>query len=324
MAKVAAEAGVSAATVSRVLTGSAQVSAATRRQVYAAASRLGYLRRGERPGDHRHPPIVAAVICEPSTRVFNDPFFARFIRGAEAHLSNRSVPLPLLPTAGPLLPATEKYLLGGGLDGVLLVSVHGRHPLALALAGTRLPVRAAGRPVDEVRMPFVDVDNRGGARAAVEVLLRTRRRIALIAGPSDLPAAQDRLTGYLEAVTAAGHPPLVAAGDFTPLGGRNAMRQLLDQDPHLDAVFAASDPMALGAMLALRQSGRRIPADVAMIGFDDVPAAAFADPPLSTVRQPVERLGALAAELLFEQVLTGGPAADDQVIATDLVLRSST
>jgi len=324
MAKVAAEAGVSPATVSRVLTGSAQVSAATRRQVYAAASRLGYLRRGERPGDHRHPPVIAAVICEPTTRVFNDPFFVRFIRGAETYLSAQAVALPLVPAAGPLFPSMEKYLLGGGLDGILLVSVHGRHPLALTLAGTELPVRAAGRPVEEVRIPFVDVDNRGGARAAVELLLRTRRRIALIAGPTDLPAAQDRMAGYLDALADAGRAPLVAAGDFTPRGGRNAMRQLLDQDPHLEAVFAASDPMAMGAMLALRQAGRRIPDDVAVIGVDDVSAAASTDPPLSTVRQPVERLGALAAELLFEQLVGDGRPADDQIIPTELVIRSST
>jgi DNA-binding LacI/PurR family transcriptional regulator len=324
MAEVAAESGVSPATVSRVLTGSAQVSATTRRQVYAAVSRLGYLRPGERPGDSRHPPILAVVICEPTTRVFNDPFFVRFIGGAETYLSGRGVPLPLISAAGPVFASTEKHLLGGGSDGVLLVSVHGRHPLALTLAGTRLPIRAAGRPVAEVPMPFVDVDNRGGARAAVRLLLKTRKRIALIAGPADLPAARDRLGGYLDALAEAGHPPLIAAGDFTPMGGKNAMRLLLDQAPNLDAVFAASDPMAMGAMMALRQAGRRIPTDVAMIGFDDVTAAAFSDPPLTTVRQPVERLGALAAELLFEQVLSGGGPADDQILDTELVIRSST
>ncbi|WP_269810741.1 LacI family DNA-binding transcriptional regulator [Kineosporia rhizophila] len=324
MARVAAEAGVSPATVSRVLTGSAQVSALTRQQVYAAASRLGYLRRGERPGDSRHPPVISAVICEPTTRLFNDPFFVRFVSGAETFLSGRGVPLPLISAPGPVFASTEKHLLGGGSDGVLLVSVHGRHPLALTLAGTRLPIRAAGRPVKEVQLPFVDVDNRGGARAAVELLLRTRRRIAMIAGPSDLPAARDRLNGYLEALAAAGRLPLVAAGDFTPRGGMNAMRLLLDQAPGLDAVFAASDPMAMGAMTALHQAGRQIPGDVAVIGFDDVTAAVFADPPLTTVRQPVERLGALAAELLFEQVVSGSGPADDQILDTELVIRSST
>ncbi|GAB3250197.1 LacI family DNA-binding transcriptional regulator [Kineosporia babensis] len=324
MVEVAAEAGVSPATVSRVLSGSAHVSDTTRRQVYSAVSRLGYLRRGERPGDSRHPPIIAAVVCEPTTRMFNDPFFLRFISGAETYLAGRGVPLPLLSAASPVFASTEKHLLGGGSDGVLLVSVHGPHPLALTLAGTRLPIRAAGRPVEGVHMPFVDVDNRGGARAAVELLLKTRKKIALIAGPSDLPAARDRLTGYLDALAEAGRPPLVAAGDFTPRGGKNAMRLLLDQAPNLDAVFAASDPMAIGAMMALRQAGRRIPGDVAIIGFDDVTAAAFTDPPLTTVRQPVERLGALAAELLFEQVVSGGRPAEDQILDTELVIRSST
>jgi DNA-binding LacI/PurR family transcriptional regulator len=324
MREVAAEAGVSPATVSRVFTGSAQVSAGTRRQVHAAVSRLGYLRRGERPGDTRHPPIISAVICEPTARVFNDPFFVRLIGGAETYLAGRGAPLPLISASNPSFAATERHLLGGGSDGVLLVSVHGRHPLALTLASTRLPIRCAGRPVDNVEMPYVDVDNRGGARAAVELLLKTRRRIATIAGPADLPAARDRLTGYLDALAAAGRQPLVASGDFTPMGGKNAMRLLLDQAPHLDAVFAASDPMAMGAMSTLRQAGRRVPGDVAVIGFDDVTAAAFTDPPLTTVRQSVERLGALAAELLFEQVVSGSAPADDLILATELVIRGTT
>jgi DNA-binding LacI/PurR family transcriptional regulator len=324
MLEVAAEAGVSPATVSRVLTGSAQVTSSTRRQVHAAVSRLGYLRRGERPGDLRHPPIIAAVICEPTARVFNDPFFVRLISGAESYLAGRGAPLPVMSAVNASLAATERHLLGGGSDGVILVSVHGRHPLALTLAGTCLPIRCAGRPVDNVDLPYVDVDNRGGARVAVELLLRTRRRIATITGPPDLPAARDRLAGYLDAITAAGRQPLIAAGDFTPRGGKNAMRLLLDQAPNLDAVFVASDPMAFGAMSSLRQAGRRIPADVAVIGFDDVTAAAFTDPPLTTVRQSVERLGALAAKLVFEQALTGGTPADNLILATELVVRGST
>ncbi len=323
MLEVAAEAGVSAATVSRVFSGSAQVTAATRQQVYAAAARVGYLRRGERPGDTRHPPIIAAVICEPTARVFSDPFFVRFISGAETYLAGRGAPLPLMSAANRSFAATERHLLGGGADGVLLVSVHGRHPLALTLAGAGFPIRCAGRPVDHVQMPFVDVDNRGGARSAVELLVRSRHRIATISGPADLPAARDRLAGYLDALAAAGRQPLIASGDFTPLGGKNAMRQLLDQAPQLDAVFAASDPMAMGALATLRQAGRRVPEDVAVIGFDDVTAAAFTSPPLTTVRQPVERLGALAAELLFEQVVSGSSPAADLILATELVLRRS-
>src|SRR3954451_11989365 len=261
MLEVAAEAGVSPATVSRVITGSAQVTAATRRQVHAAISRIGYVPRGARPGDTRHPPVIAAVICESTMRVFNDPFFVRLIGGAESYLAGRGAPLPLMSAANPSLAVTERHLLGGGCDGVLLVSVHGRHPLALTLAATQLPVRCAGRPVDNVDVPYVDVDNRQGARRAVELLLKTRKSIATITGPVDLPAARDRLCGYLDAMAAggrpplggcagrrarrgrAGRPPLVPSGDFTPLGGKNAMRLLLDQSPHLDAVFAASDPM---------------------------------------------------------------------------------
>lgn len=324
MIEVATEAGVSPATVSRVLTGSAQVTAATRRQVHAAISRIGYLPRGSRPGDNRHAPIITAVICEPTIRVFNDPFFVRLIGGAERFLAERGGPLPLMSAASPALAVTERHLLGGGADGVLLASVRGKHPLAMTLAATRLPVRCAGRPTEDMDVPYVDVDNRDGARRAVELLLRTRSTVATICGPTALPAARDRLNGYLDAISAAGRQPLVVPADFTPRGGGHAMRLLLDRSPHLDAVFVASDPMAFGAMSALRHAGRSIPGDVAVIGFDDVPQAAFTDPPLSTVRQPVEQLGALAAQLLFEQIVHGTPPAPDQILPTVIVERGTT
>jgi DNA-binding LacI/PurR family transcriptional regulator len=324
MIEVATEAGVSPATVSRVLTGSAHVAADTRRQVHAAISRIGYLPRGSRPGDNRHAPIITAVICEPTMRVFNDPFFVRLIGGAERYLAERGGALPLLSAATPGLAVTEKHLLGGGSSGVLLASVRGKHPLALTLAATRLPVRCAGRPPEDMDVPYVDVDNREGARRAVEMLLRTRSQVATIAGPTTLPAARDRLNGYLDAISAAGRQPLIVAGDFTPRGGGHAMRLLLDRAPQLDAVFVASDPMAFGAMSVLKHAGRTIPGDVAVIGFDDVPQAAFCETPLTTVRQPVEELGALAAQLLFEQVVSGGPAAPNQILPTTIVERSTT
>jgi DNA-binding LacI/PurR family transcriptional regulator len=324
MIEVAHEAGVSPATVSRVLTGSAHVAAATRRQVHAAISRIGYLPRGSRPGDHRHAPIITAVMCEPTLRVFNDPFFVRLIGGAERFLAERGGALPLMSAASPALAVTEKHLLNGGSSGVLLASVRGKHPLALTLAATRLPVRCAGRPPEDMDVPYVDVDNQDGARRAVELLLKTRSTVAHISGPIALAAAHDRLNGYLDAVTAAGRQPLVVPGDFTPRGGGHAMRLLLDRAPHLDAVFVASDPMAFGAMSVLRHAGRSIPGDVAVIGFDDVPQAAYADPPLTTVRQPVEELGALAAQLLYEQVVTGAPPAPDQILSTTIVERATT
>jgi DNA-binding LacI/PurR family transcriptional regulator len=324
MIEVASEAGVSPATVSRVLTGSAPVAATTRRQVHAAISRIGYLPRGSRPGDNRHAPIITAVICEPTMRVFTDPFFVRLIAGAERFLAERGSALPLMSAADPALAVTERHLLGGGSGGVLLASVRGRHPLALTLAATQLPVRCAGRPPEGMDVPYVDVDNRDGARRAVEMLLRTRSMVATITGPTALPAARDRLNGYLDAVSAAGRQPLIVPGDFTARGGGHAMSVLLDRAPHLDGVFVASDPMAFGAMSVLRHAGRTIPGDVAVIGFDDVPHAAFSDPPLTTVRQPVEQLGALAAQLLFEQVVTGSAAAPNEILPTTIVERGTT
>jgi DNA-binding LacI/PurR family transcriptional regulator len=167
------------------------------------------------------------------------------------------------------------------------------------------------------------VDNHGGARQAVEHLVnRGRRTVATIAGRQDMSAGVDRLAGYREVLDAAGLSPTVAYGDFTHASGVHAMSRLLDQRPGLDAVFVASDIMAAGALHALRKSGRRVPEDVAVVGFDDLPLAQHTQPPLTTVRQPLERVGAAAAELLLT-ALDGIPIGVDPVLPTTLVARAS-
>jgi DNA-binding LacI/PurR family transcriptional regulator len=182
----------------------------------------------------------------------------------------------------------ERYVSGRHVDGVILLSTHGADPLPAALARAQVPVVSHGRPAGTARLPYGDCDNLGGARTAVRHLLeRGRRRIATIAGPPDMTAGQDRLTGYREELAGSDRRSLVAMGDFTRESGAAATRRLLADDPGLDAVFAASDLMALGALHALRAAGRRVPDDVAVVGFDDIDAARFADPPLTTVHQPI-------------------------------------
>ena len=171
--------------------------------------------------------------------------------------------------------------------------------------------------------PIVGVDSISGATAAARHLLeRGRRRIATICGPQDMPAGIDRLAGLRAGLGTAGLVA-VATGDFTRESGERAMRQLLDAAPDLDAVFVASDLMALGALQALRASGRSVPHDVAVIGFDDSPAACYADPPLSTVRQPVVELGRLLARQLV-RIIDGERIEDALILPTELVVRSST
>ena len=319
--EVAAAAGVSAATVSRVLTGRVRVSTSARVQVHDAITRLGYVR-------HRAPrqtllnpqdSTIAAVVCEPSARMFHDPFFSRLLTGAEQALARHGLPLLIMSATRATVPAATPFLTTGGVAGVLLVSAHNHNPIAISLASSRVVVRSAGRPPDGISLPFADVDNLDGARQAVEhLLLRGRRRIATIAGPPDLPAAADRLLGWRAAMDAAGIAGPVAFGDFTSSSGAHAMAWLLDRAPQLDGVFAASDAMAIGAMQALRRAGRRVPADVAIVGFDDAPLAVHAS--LTTIRQPVEDLGAISAEL----VLAGEELRhENPVLPTELIVRAT-
>jgi len=195
--------------------------------------------------------------------------------------------------------------------------------LPRTLAGRGVPVVCSGRPLGRSRLPYVDVDHRTGVEAAVSHLLATgRRRVATIAGPQDMVGGVDRLRAYRSAMRRAGMRPLAAMGDFTRGSGAAAMHQLLQVHPTIDAVFAASDLMARGALTALRRAGRRVPDDVAVIGFDDLDQARQADPTLTTVHQPVDTIG---RELARQAVrLTGGERVETRIVLpTRLVVRQS-
>jgi DNA-binding LacI/PurR family transcriptional regulator len=317
--EVAAAAGVSAATVSRVLTGRVRVSTSARVQVHDAIARLGYVRhRAPRQSDRQASGLpIAAVVFEPVARLFYDTFCARLLTGAEDELARRGVPLLTMTASRGTVSSATRFLTSGGVGGVLLLGADDRHPLVVSLAASLVPLRAAGRP--PLQIPYADVDNRDGARQAVEhLMLRGRRTIATIAGPPASPAAADRLDGYRRTMAAAGRQPIVAYGDFTTASGGHAAAWLLDRVPRLDAIFVASDSMAAGALQALRKAGRRVPEDVAVVGFDDAPLASFTTPALTTVRQPVEDLGAVTAALLLE------PEIDNPILPTELVVRAST
>jgi DNA-binding LacI/PurR family transcriptional regulator len=323
LAHVARLAGVSPATASRVLNGSARVSPAARQLVRDAVDQLGYVRhRAARSTAGRRTRSVATVVCEPNVRLFADPFYSRVLAGASAVFAERDV--PMLLAAGDRAGALERYLCGGHVDGVLVMNARGRHPLTATLPAAGVPVTLVGRPLQPNALPYVDADNRGGARRAVEHLLASgRRSIATIAGPPDVSPGVDRLAGYRTALEDAGLPVgPIAYGDFTRPAGVHAMTRLLDHRPNLDAVFVASDLMAVGALHALRQAGRRVPDDVAVIGFDDLPLAAYTQPALTTVRQPVEEIGMAAARRLLA-LMEGCAVGGDPVLPTSLVLRLS-
>jgi LacI family transcriptional regulator len=198
-------------------------------------------------------------------------------------------------------------------------------PLAAQLLENEVPFVMIGRPDDLTKTSFIDVDNVNGAYSAVTHLIRLGyQRIATITGPLNTPVGLDRRQGYLNALNERGQvvdESLISEGDFTEAGGYLAMQRLLLYQP--EAVFVASDTMALGALRALRSAGLVVPRDIAIVGFDDLPSAAISDPPLTTVRQPIRRLGAEAVEALID-ILTKGPQPPRHVVmTTQLVIRNS-
>jgi LacI family transcriptional regulator len=210
------------------------------------------------------------------------------------------------------------------LDGVIVTATRGGDPLIPQLLANRVPFVLHGRHEDP-RASFVEVDNVSGAYMAVTHLVRLgRRRIGLIAGPSGSLAAEDRQRGFLNALLERRVPVdenLIIHGDFTETSSYEAMQRLLRHEP--DAVFVASDSMALGALRGLREAGKRVPDEVAVVGFDDMPQAATADPPLTTIRQPIQRAGVLAVEMLTDVLENGSEPPRRIILPTELVIRDS-
>ncbi|EMF29110.1 LacI family transcriptional regulator [Streptomyces gancidicus BKS 13-15] len=322
-------------TVSRVINGSPRVSEATRAAVEAAVAELGYVpNTAARALAANRTDAIALVVPEPETRFFTEPYFSDMLRGVGAALTDTEMQL-LLIFAGSDRERQRlaQYLAAHRVDGVLLVSVHADDPLPDMLSQLEIPAVISGpRSADET-LTSVDSDNYGGARQAVEHLLaRGRRTVAHITGRLDVYGAQRRVDGYRDALREAGHAVdelLIEPGDFSEGGGRRAMQALLERRPDLDAVFAASDVTAAGARQVLREAGRRIPDDVALVGYDDSAIARHMEPPLTSVRQPIEEMGRAMTDLLLREVADRRPSATRElerrqmVLATELVERAS-
>jgi DNA-binding LacI/PurR family transcriptional regulator len=323
---VAVRAGVSRATVSRVVNGSTTVAPQIRDVVLRAVQELGYVpNQAARSLVTQRTNSMALVFPEAAARVFSDDeLFPGLVLGVSQELEAADQQLVLMMASSVASHARiERYTTAGHVDGVMLASMHGADPMPMVLQRHEIPVVVNGRAMGSSSVPYVDVDSKGGAAAAVRHLIDAgRTRIGTIAGPQDMVAGIDRLAGYRSAMRAAHRRSLVALGEFTRESGAVAMRQLLAEAPDLDAVFVASDLMALGAMRALAEAGRRVPDDIAVVGFDDFELARYADPPLTTVRQPIIDLGrTLARQLLC---LVAGEAIERAVVLpTSLVVRGS-
>jgi LacI family transcriptional regulator len=325
--QIAKLSGVSRSTVSRVINDDPNVSDKTRHKVLEVVKRLNF-----------HPHAAARSLAAGRTRVlglvipmgvsalFTDPYFPLLIQGVSSACNAHDHSVMLWLAEPEYERRTIRQVLHSNLiDGVILASQLNDDPVGQALIDGDLPFVLVGRHPTNNNVNYADVDNMASAREAVTHLLRLgRRRVATITGPQNMIAGVDRRVGYEAALRQRGlsiEPELIADGEFTEAGGYAAMRRLMPHQP--DAVFAASDMMALGAMRALREAGLRVPEDVAVVGFDDMPFAASTTPALTTVRQPVHRTGAVAAETLIDLIEHPGSQPRRIVLPTELVIRQS-
>jgi LacI family transcriptional regulator len=273
--------------------------------------------------------IIGAIIPEALTTLFTDPFFPLLLSGITQACNAHHYHLMLSLFNGPA-GQEEMYrrvVHSGHLDGVVVASTRVDDPLMARLLADRVPSVMVGRHPDE-RVSYVDADNVAGARMAVEHLIHIgHHRIATITGPLNMTSGEDRLEGYLQALAAHRLPvdeDLIVEGDFTEFSSMAAARRLLSLS--VTAIFAASDIMAVGALKVIREAGLQVPQDVALVGFDDVPVFSALQPALTTVRQPIEQMGSMAADLLLN-LLQDPPNADAPahkiVLPARLVVRES-
>ncbi len=327
LAEIAKESGVSRSTVSRVINNDPRVSPETRLRVQEVIRRLNYqpnpMARSLAGGRSR---IIGLVIPIGVGRIFADPYIPQLIQGVSSACSARNY-LVMLWAAEPEdeRSTMQKILQNRLLDGVIISSMLMDDPLLEALPGSQMPFVAIGRHPGNPHIHYVDVDNIRSSREMVEFMLRQgSRRPGTICGPLRMIAGVDRLQGYREALEQWDlpvQPERIVMGDFSEESGYAGMQKLLLQDP--DAVFAASDAMAAGALRAITEAGLQVPGDIALTGFDDMPFAARMSPPLTTVRQPILKVGAAAAETLINVIERDGNELHQVILPTELIIRES-
>jgi len=321
---VAQSAGVSVATVSRVLNRLDVVSEATRERVSQAAAKLGYIpHSGARSLSLRRTECIGAILPD-----LHGEFFSEIIRGIDRVARQRGQHLLLTPShdhADELAAALRS--MQGRADGVLVMSPHLDAEVLRRNLPSTMPAVLMNTPRHGTPYSSFLVDNHGGASAMVRHLwARGHRRIAMIAGPEGNFDADERRRGFLETLAklAPRTQPQVLRGDFTEASGHRAGRELAAMRSRPDAVFAANDTMAIGCLYALHEAGLEVPKDVAIAGFDDIPVARHTNPPLTTVRVSIAELGEAAFERLLRAIeRRGQDKPTKQLLRTELVVRAS-
>lgn len=324
--EVARRAGVSRGTASRVINGAPHVSSKARASVLKAIEELRFVpnRAARSLVTQRHETVALAISGTDTQHFAEHPFFSEVVIGIGAALAEADLELLLVLGATTRnVDQLRRRLSSHRVDGVMLLSLHGNDPLYAVVEAADVPTVVGGKPLGIEPEHYVDSDNRGGARQAVEHLVHSgRKRIATITGPLDMDVGVARYDGFRDALSAAGRPAdQVAHGDFSPESAVRAMSELLGKYPDLDAVFAASDSMASVVLNILRDHGRRVPDDVAVVGFDDRPLGQHTSPPLTTVHQPIRSLGYEMARMLI--ALIKGDPVSSLILPTKLVIRES-
>lgn len=322
---VARAAGVSPATVSRVLNGTGRVSADRAERVRAVVAKLGYQPFSPARALRRQATDVWAVIVAD----IENPFFTLIVRGIEDGAQKRGFRV-MLCNSDEDLEKEAGYIdvaLAERMGGVVIAVASTQKSRLAPLLERGVPVvaidrRPAGHDVD-----CVLVDNKlGAAQATAHLLEAGARRIACITGPRRVSTANERVAGYEEALRAAGRTleaSLVVREDFRPRGGYDAIQRLCAGAEQPDAVFVANNLMTVGALRSLRDLGLRVPDDVRVVGFDDAPWAALVQPPLTVVSQPAYEIGRIAAELLLEKREDPGREPREVMLVPELIVRES-
>ena len=322
---IALAAGVSEATVSRVLNGDESVHPDRAKRVHEAVDKLGYRKNRVASALASGRSGLIAVVIDDDVSVFSDPFWGTVTSGVSRVLSENGLHTVLMVSpVGSVDGGVANYLKSGEVDGAIFFVLHS-DALVNNLKKTGLPMVIAGTPHSSLDIPFVDTDNFGGAYAATKHLINQGcKKIACITGDIGTTAAKQRLDGYLQAFRETGGVPakgLICEGDYSLQSGMDHARKLLETHPDVDGIFASNDLMAAGAVTVLQDMGRMVPEHVKVVGFDDALIAQTTRPALTTIRQDVVALGEAAGSLMIAQL--NGEDVKPIITPTELIIRAS-
>ena len=325
---IAKRCGVSRSTVSRVINNHPNVSDKVRKRVQKEIKNTGFRpHAAARALVSQRSWTIGLVLPRSVNSFFTDPYYPRLIQGIAQGCNQLkyTLGLYLLTDAEDEEEIFPRISRSGSLDGILFQSDQIGDQLIDRLAQSGIPMVIIGRPFHNDNISYIDIDNVSAAKTAMRHLISLKyRRIGTITGPLNTTVGIDRKNGYLQALQEEGYPineKLIVEGDFTEDKGYAGMLKILPEKP--DAVFVASDQMAIGAMRALREKGLRVPEDVAIIGFDDLPLSNSADLHLSTMHQPVSEFGVKAVEFLNDMIVNGTTPPRHIIMGAELVVRES-